>query len=391
MEPKHHQQKLLVASTILTLLNFAAVPSPGSAARSSSLSPSSSPQLHPVRSLQSPGPSPEGQVFSSPPSDISPSGAYSPTSPVQAPAPTSDLSPSDADSPISPFRALTPTSDISQSPSIAYPPTSPIQAHTPTSDLSPSPSIAYPPTSPIQAHTPTSDISPSPSIAYPPTSPIQGPTPSYDTSPSDAYSPTYDLSPSGSVPESSPTEAPSPFAKSLNTLFLSPISEILKNSDSIQEADSVGSPSPTENPEVKKLCDSTDYPGLCMSSITPFFNGETDPISILEMSINATIHITNFAITAATKLATAPETAPKISVGLEDCSDFYDDALSNLQSALEAIPLRDTGTINSLLNAALVDYGTCDKGFTQKNPLGNYDNKLTMMASNCLAIVSLVK
>ncbi|KAJ9154597.1 hypothetical protein P3X46_027917 [Hevea brasiliensis] len=151
------------------------------------------------------------------------------------------------------------------------------------------------------------------------------------------------------------------------------------------------SKSKTNNPNLKKICDQTDYASLCLSSITPYFNGKTDTVSVLQMAINATVQQTKLAISAAEKLATASNTPDETASTLSDCKQNYEDALDDLQSAQDAIPENDIGTINTMLSAAITEYGTCNDEFSGPNPMANYGDKLTKMNSNCLVIASLLK
>ncbi|KAF5738765.1 hypothetical protein HS088_TW13G01666 [Tripterygium wilfordii] len=149
------------------------------------------------------------------------------------------------------------------------------------------------------------------------------------------------------------------------------------------------------NPLIKKLCASTDYSSLCVSSITQLLSGAkeatADAVAVLELVIKAASEHTKLAIAKAEKLLAAPTTPAKVVAMIKDCKDNYDDALDNYQSALDAIPARDIGTINSMLSAALTDYTTCDDGFEGlKSPVAEIDSLLSKMASNTLAIASLV-
>lgn len=79
-------------------------------------------------------------------------------------------------------------------------------------------------------------------------------------------------------------------------------------------------------------------------------------------------------------------------MAIMDCKDMYSDALDGLQSAMDAIPNKDVGTINSMLSGVISDAVACDDGFEgQKSPFGDYNDKLRKMGSNCLAIASLIK
>lgn len=81
-------------------------------------------------------------------------------------------------------------------------------------------------------------------------------------------------------------------------------------------------------------------------------------------------------------------------VAAADCQELYDDAVSNLEDAINAVNESDIATVNSNLSAAMTDYGTCNDGFEESgepNPLADVADKLHKMVSNCLAISTLIK
>lgn len=146
------------------------------------------------------------------------------------------------------------------------------------------------------------------------------------------------------------------------------------------------------DPSIKKICDSTDYSDICLTSLSPFLiPGKTDPVSVLESAIKATTQHAKQAMSHATKLASAPNLPTRKSNALSDCQYMFSDALDNLQSAMEALPSRDFGTVNSMLSAVITDSETCEDGFSGTSPLADFDATLRMMGSNCLAISSLIK
>ena len=149
------------------------------------------------------------------------------------------------------------------------------------------------------------------------------------------------------------------------------------------------------NTNVKKTCEFTDNPGLCFSSLTPFLKAEkteekTDTYSLLEMQVKATEKATQIAIALAVKIG--KEEGDKGAV--KDCKEMYDDALDNLQKAVEALLTKDIGTVNTMLSAVISDFHTCDEGYKEggnSSPLAEYGNKLSELVSNCLATVALIK
>ncbi|KAH7573481.1 hypothetical protein ACOSP7_007176 [Xanthoceras sorbifolium] len=157
-------------------------------------------------------------------------------------------------------------------------------------------------------------------------------------------------------------------------------------------------PSPNNSPlpphaEIKHICELTDFPTLCWPYISAFYSGKSDATSVLEMAINATAQQIKLAHSAITNFASNPNLpSNKVAMLLDDCKEMYDDALDNLKSAMDAIPQRDISTVNIMLSAALTDFTTCDDEFTEEDsPVGDIDNKLNKLLSNCLAIASLIK
>ncbi|XP_056161319.1 pectinesterase inhibitor-like [Syzygium oleosum] len=146
---------------------------------------------------------------------------------------------------------------------------------------------------------------------------------------------------------------------------------------------------------IKKLCDMTDYPGLCVSTLSPFLVGSAllaEPIALLQTAIKAATAETKLAMMVLGRLIEMSYVDAKTLMSLKDCHDNYSDALDNFQAAMDAIPNRDIGTINSMLSAAVTDYGTCEDEFSGgSSPMAGHDSKLSHMADNCLAIASLIK
>ncbi|CAB4274906.1 unnamed protein product [Prunus armeniaca] len=205
-------------------------------------------------------------------------------------------------------------------------------------------------------------------------------------------------------PSSQPPEKPPPAGNSISlspssTSFLrhpsdnpkdSPRSNLFTQSTYPKSASSFVPP----NPAIQQICKNTDYPDICVSSVAPFLPlvPKLDPVAVLEMTIKAATTHAKLSLAAASKLVLMNNIARGTAAALSDCKDMYGDALDGLQSAMDAIQSRDIGTINSMLSGVVTDAVTCGDGFEGENsPLGDYDDKLHKMASNCLAIASLIK
>ncbi|KAL3505635.1 hypothetical protein ACH5RR_031017 [Cinchona calisaya] len=214
------------------------------------------------------------------------------------------------------------------------------------------------------------DISPSPT-ALPPLGHISFP-PSESYPPSESNSPDEEISPSISEDSKPPSEALSP-----------------SNFDNFPDA---LPPSANIEPEIKKICNSTDYPSLCLSTIVPLLNGKTNVFSVLEIAIKASNEYAKFVLSTVKKLASIPGTPHEIVSVLNDCKDSYEDVVYNFDKTMNALTDHDIGTMNTMLSAVMTDAGDCEdniKGANFPCPVSEFSEKLINMTSNCLAIISL--
>lgn len=150
--------------------------------------------------------------------------------------------------------------------------------------------------------------------------------------------------------------------------------------------------------DVKKVCETTDYPSLCVNTVHPLLvNSENNNVSlnsILGASINATDDVAKVALLAAKKIAHFPGTPPELASVLEVCEETYQEALDNFDKAKEAYDTQDVGTMNTMLSAVISNIEDCNTEVSSLNiplpaPVAEFGDKLRNMTSNCLAIVSL--
>ncbi|KAK1350702.1 Pectinesterase inhibitor domain containing protein [Heracleum sosnowskyi] len=146
-----------------------------------------------------------------------------------------------------------------------------------------------------------------------------------------------------------------------------------------------------DNPGLKKICNSTDYPDVCLSTLGLLVGPATDPPTVLGVAIKAGLDFAKTAKDAAQQLATKPGTPPDEASPIKDCTDNYDDVLYNFQKAADALPQKDIGTMNTMLSAALTDVEDCNDAFEGRvSSLATFSDTLMKMASNCLAIVDVM-
>ncbi|KAK6941100.1 Pectinesterase inhibitor domain [Dillenia turbinata] len=147
--------------------------------------------------------------------------------------------------------------------------------------------------------------------------------------------------------------------------------------------------------DIKQLCDKTDYPDLCIETITPFLNSsDTDALAVLNMHINAAEQVFQSAMKLA-KAIPKPAFMPTLIAGaLDVCIEMYDEALYGLEEAKHAIENGDAGSMMSYLDGIGTDVETCDDAFSKgpgsSSPLKDIDGKINKIWSNMLAIAEQV-
>ncbi|KAL8481216.1 hypothetical protein ACS0TY_027660 [Phlomoides rotata] len=254
-------------------------------------------------------------------------------------------------------------------------------ASSPQSEPVSSPSPGAPVLSPSSGPSPSSSPSPSPS---PSSGPSPGPSPSSGPSPGPSPS-------SGPSPGPSPSLGPSPSTGPSPGPSL--ISDGPMDSEASYELDLSPSlaPSADVDPKVKKICDSTDHPDLCLASIVPLLEGKTDVSSVLDVAIRAGAKISRYGLFLVQKLAADPATPPEVASILNDCKESCSTAVDNYENAIEALPEHDIGTMNSMLSAVITNVGDCEDALAKQGPNSPFSSvavRLRSMTSNCLAIVS---
>lgn len=151
------------------------------------------------------------------------------------------------------------------------------------------------------------------------------------------------------------------------------------------------SPSSDEDPQLKKICDSTDHPSLCLSTVAPFLDGgEIDVQSILDVSIQAGAQLSKYAQATAQKLAGNPGNPPQHSSVLDDCKDGFETAAENYAKAGDALSEKDKGTMSTMLSAVITYAADCKQTISKESTLYGITDRLINMTSNCLAISSLM-
>lgn len=155
---------------------------------------------------------------------------------------------------------------------------------------------------------------------------------------------------------------------------------------------------PVGDDAISALCGKTDYPDVCVTWVRQLGGSggggaAHDPLGVLSLQMQACRGKVEAAKAEVSTAVVKPGTDPRTASNLQVCSDSYDDAMDNLDDAEEAVKANDKGTMNSMLSALVTDFSTCEDSFSEMNaqsPQAATDDLLTKMASNCLALASLL-
>ncbi|KAL7123763.1 hypothetical protein ABFS83_14G004100 [Erythranthe nasuta] len=148
------------------------------------------------------------------------------------------------------------------------------------------------------------------------------------------------------------------------------------------------------DPNLKKICEYTDHPALCFSTVTPLLKGgKANANTVLEVAVKAGETLAKSAYAVVKSLAAKPGTPPDVFSTLKDCKDGYETVVDNYEETLGSFSVHDLGTVRAKLSGILTWIGDCEDEFHDMgaiSPLTGYAQMLTNMTSNCLAISELL-
>lgn len=137
-------------------------------------------------------------------------------------------------------------------------------------------------------------------------------------------------------------------------------------------------------PGARDPCAVSDFKVLCRSVV----KGQRNVNAATEVSIRELMKRT-------IKAKEAAATGRKSGGGLKTCFSNYDNALENLQKALDNIKENDGFSLNINLSASLTQFDTCNDAMggdkASNTVFAKSTSTLHEMADNCLALSTLVK
>ncbi|XP_004297461.1 PREDICTED: 21 kDa protein [Fragaria vesca subsp. vesca] len=166
----------------------------------------------------------------------------------------------------------------------------------------------------------------------------------------------------------------------------------------------VGVPFPTADPAnfIRTSCNTTLYPDLCYSSLSPFTNNvQSNLTRLAKAAIAVSLRSSRHTMILLTSLSAQAD--PKVAGALRDCFSNFGDAFEEIRESLDQMKTLGSGTgsvrfqlsnVQTWISAALTDAETCTDGFEDvedgpiKTEVVNKAEMVKKMMSNALAIVN---
>lgn len=149
---------------------------------------------------------------------------------------------------------------------------------------------------------------------------------------------------------------------------------------------------------VRSICDKAEYKDLCLKSLTSRFNGKSDSTSLLVVLISSAEEATQRALDLVLQMKSQARDSFS-QKRLKSCKSKYNDALGEMQGAVDAIKMKDYYTCQTQLSAAITYFSDCSDGFEgeigdeehpERDPLRKVNENLRNMVGNCLSIGNVV-
>ncbi|KAB5527359.1 hypothetical protein DKX38_021206 [Salix brachista] len=245
-------------------------------------------------------------------------------------------------------------------------------------------------------------------------SPLQSPVSSAEKESSSSPSPVSYLSPVSSTetessPLPSPVSSPLPISSPLPSPVSSPQPVSSPWPSPVSSPQPVSSPSSPDSPTnaqpvlpyspsvhnavLTKICGATRFQAECLATIAPYQTGATDPISVIEMGIQALHKDFEEAVATVKKLSKDTSLSATIRDSLDICVESYESGITDLNDALTAMSTHDTYRLTQMLGAVASYPETCKDAFLEQgeeSPLKEVDQKLDILASITVDITILL-
>ncbi|OWM71121.1 hypothetical protein CDL15_Pgr011248 [Punica granatum] len=122
---------------------------------------------------------------------------------------------------------------------------------------------------------------------------------------------------------------------------------------------------------VSELCCKTTYPLLCVSTMSLLMNKRSpfnDPLFVFQTSVKVAAKEARAAVVCVDRMIRAEKKLAMLE-SRRHCRGFFNEAVEDIQNAVNAIPRREYGTITTALSNAIGEFGSCNEEFTGMNKL----------------------
>ncbi|KAK8626231.1 hypothetical protein V6N13_133882 [Hibiscus sabdariffa] len=136
---------------------------------------------------------------------------------------------------------------------------------------------------------------------------------------------------------------------------------------------------------------------FCVSTLegNPKAKSATGVADLVKVAIETAISNSSSIGSLITKLLSDKGLEPYVRSCLQDCSELYSDAGSNLGKGEQAFEGKDYGTANSVISAAMDSSSTCEDQFKEKkgvvSPLTKENNSFFQLNAISLAFINMVQ
>jgi pectinesterase inhibitor-like protein len=168
------------------------------------------------------------------------------------------------------------------------------------------------------------------------------------------------------------------------------------------------SSSQTYKTYIGKACNSTTYPELCNSSLSPYASKiKGNPQKLCKAALSIAIKATRNASSTISKLLKQKEFTSFETSILEDCVTNTKDSIDELKQSLDAVrhlngsyKESQVENMKTWVSAALTDDNTCTDGYddgqdqvseTLKNRINDIILKIARLTSNVLSLINTLK
>ncbi|KAK8281612.1 hypothetical protein GOBAR_AA32050 [Gossypium barbadense] len=145
------------------------------------------------------------------------------------------------------------------------------------------------------------------------------------------------------------------------------------------------------NPKLQKICEKTDYPIECLTSIISFLDENVDmiPMSILKAEIDAIHNKTKEVLDKTYELSMNPPTSRLLPLCLKTCINNYNAILESKQRILDAITMGDANELSMELSHNMEHVFACEEEFKEakiESPMAELNSLLVKIITNSLTI-----